>query len=398
MDRDADGAADAPLDLERRNVLQAGGVAAGLGLAGTAGLGAAHEAPPDRAGGRPDESDPDPDPDAHTFLCQNAWIIPEPVWDDADTPVVEKEPSALETPENEARASRLGAALAYSHVDVAGFQEVFHETHRELLRRPIQRDVADAVGPEQAYENAAVSSGLYTLAMGDRRVVETETMVYDSRGNRRRDEDAYARKGVLFTRLDLGDGVVDLFTTHLLAGGAWPGEAVDPRPVREPTSPAEYRRRQLEEFRSFVASVKADYDPDGRVPTVCAGDFNIHPDAPEYPALEAFRDALGLTDAWVEVHGDAAGPTGGAAITGACGFDPWSQPPYYCPDADADADDAVRIDYVFVEDHPAVDVTDVRRRVFWRTLDRPSAFDTGDGRPNYLADHVGLEVDLRFPG
>lgn len=392
MNRDSDGADDAPFDIKRRNVLQAGGFAAGLGLAGATGLGAAREAPPDVPAGRPDESDPD----THTFLCQNAWIIPEPLWDDADNPLVEKEPSAIKTPENEARASRLGASLAYSHVDVAGFQEVFHEKHREILRQPIQRDLEDAVGPEQAYENAAVSSGLYTLAMGDRRIAETETMVYDNRGNRRRDEDAYAQKGVLFTRLDLGDGVVDLFTTHLLAGGAWPGERVDPSPVRDPASPAEYRRRQLEEFRAFVEDVKAEHDPEGRVPTVCAGDFNIDGDAPEYPALEAFRDALGLTDAWVAVHGDAAGPTDGTAITEACGFDPWSQPPYYCPDDD-DSEAAERIDYVFVEDHPAVDVADVRRRVFWRKLDDPREFDAGDGRPNYLADHVGLEVDFRFP-
>lgn len=393
MDRDVDGPEDdLPFVLDRRNVLQAGGFAAGLGLAGAAGLGDAEAAPPDGARGLPDESGPD----THTFLCQNAWIIPEPLWDDADNPVVEKHPGAIETPDNEARARRIGASLAYSHVDVVGFQEVFHEKHRELVRDPIQRDVEYAVGPEQRYENAAVSSGLYTLTMGDRSVVDTETMVYDNRGNRRRDEDSYAEKGVLFTRIDVGDGVVDLFTTHLLAGGAWPGEAVDPRPVREPTSPAVYRRRQLEEFRAFVESVKAEYDPDGRVPTVCAGDFNVHPDATEYSALEEFRDGLGLNDAWVQVHGDAAGPTNGPALTGACGFDPWTQPPYYCPDPDADSEDAIRIDYVFVEDHPDVDVEDVRRRVFWRKLDAPSEFEAAGDRPNYLADHVGLEVDFRF--
>lgn len=395
MDRDADGTADdIPLDLDRRSVLQAGGFAAGLGVTGAAGLGGARATSNRGSRGRNGE----PGADVHTFLCQNAWTIPEPLWDDADNPVVEKGPGAFETPDNEARAREFGAALAYSHVDFAGFQEVFHEKHREILRGPIQRDLEYSVGPEQRYENAAVSSGLYTLAMGDRSVVATETMVYDARGNRRRDEDAYAQKGVLFTRIDLGDGVVDLFTTHLLAGGAWPGEAVDPGPVREPTSPAEYRRRQLAEFRSFVESVKDEYDPEGRVPTVCAGDFNIHPDAPEYAALEEFRYGLGLDDAWVQVHGDAAGPTGGAAVTGACGFDPWDPSPYYCPDGDAGGEDAIRIDYVFVEDHPAVAVEDVRRRVFWRKLDAPSQFYTDGDRPNYLADHVGLEVDLRCPG
>lgn len=381
------------LDLNRRHVLQAGGVAAGLGVTGASPLAGA-DAPPEHVErGPPGDSGTDP----HTVLCQNAWIIPEPVWDDADNPVVRKEPSAIETPDNDARARRFGAALAYSDVDVAAFQEVFHETHREAIRDPIQRDVEFAIGPEQAYQNAAVSSGLYTLASGGRRILETDMHVYESRGNRRRDEDAYAQKGVLFTRLDLGDGRLDLFTTHLLAGGAFPGERVDPSPVREPTAPAEYRRRQLEEFRSFVQSVKAEHDPDGRVPTVCAGDFNIDGDAPEYPALEAFRDGLGLTDAWVEVHGDAAGPTDSTAITDACGFDPWTGSPYYCPDPEAGTEAAERIDYVFVEDHPAVTVEDVRRRVFWRSLDEPSTFTAGD-RPNYLADHVGLEVDVRFPG
>lgn len=395
MERDVGGAEDdLPFDLKRRSVLQAGGFAAGLGLTGATGLDGAEATSNLGTRSRADESGWD----VHTFLCQNAWIIPEPLWDNTDNPVVEKELGAIETPDNEARARQFGASLAYSNVDFAGFQEVFHEKHREILRGPIQRDLEYAVGPEQRYENAAVSSGLYTLTMGDRSVVETETMVYDNRGNRRRDEDAYAEKGVLFTRIDLGDGVVDLFTTHLLAGGAWPGEPVDPRPVREPTSPAEYRRRQLEEFQSFVESVKGEYDPEGRVPTVCAGDFNIHPNAPEYPALEEFRDGLGLNDAWIQVHGDAAGPTGGAAITEACGFDPWNHPPYYCPDEDAGSEDAIRIDYVFVEDHPGVVVEDVRRRVFWRKLDAPSRFNAARDRPNYLADHVGLEVDFRFPG
>lgn len=219
-------------------------------------------------------------------------------------------------------------------------------------------------------------------------------MAFENSGNRRRDADAYARKGVLFTRIGLGGGAIDLFTTHLLAGGGWPGEAVDPSPVRDPVSEEDYRRRQLAEFRDFVDAVKDEHDPDREIPIVCAGDFNIAPADPEADALLAFQKNLGLVDAWTESHPTRPGPTDTDAITGACRFDPYDSPPSYCDGGRAD--DADRIDYVFVEDRPDLQVRSIRRRVFWRELAPPDQFfvDAEETVPNYLADHVGLEVEF----
>lgn len=358
--------------LRRRAVLQAGGVAASLGVTGTVGLGMAGA----------DEAT------THTFLCQNAWLLDEA--GDVDNDHVQ----VVAKPALEQRARGFGARLSYSDLDIVGFQEVFDGEQREQIRRPVQPPVDDAVGPRERPENVAVSSGLYTLTRGNHPIEITERVAFDNRGNRRRDADAYSEKGVLFTRIGLPHGSVDLFTTHLLAGGGWPGEAVDPSPVREPLSPAEYRRRQLGEFEDFVRAVKTEHDPEREVPIICAGDFNIASGDPADPALQDFRRTLGLLDAWEETHPDAPGQTDSTAITDACVFDPMESPPSYC-DGGVDSE-AERIDYIFVEDHDAIAIEDISRRVFWRELAPPDQFfaDEDEEIPNYLTDHVGLELEF----
>lgn len=369
--------------LRRRDILKASGVAAGLGVAGTVGVGSGS-------------------PNTHTLLTQNAWLL-----DEAYAGLVPNQPEAadldgvprdnsvkpIEKPALDERARELGARLSYSDFDIVGLQEVFDEEQRKQIRSPIQREFDDAVGPKERPENASVSSGLYTLAI-DHSILESERMAFENRGNTVRDADARAEKGVLFTRVALEDGAIDLFTTHLLAGGGFPGEEVDPSPVRERTSEEEFRRKQLEEFEAFVDQVKADHDPDGEIPIVCAGDFNIAPGDSEAPALEAFQRNLGLVDAWEENHPEKQGGTDTDAITDACRFDPFDSPPSYC--AGGEAEDADRIDYVLVEDRSDITVKSIRRRVFWRELASPDQFfvDENEEVPNYLADHIGLEVEF----
>lgn len=373
--------------MTRRGVLQAGGVAAGVGVAGAVGLGMTGSATPN----------------SYTFLTQNAWLLDEawagwaprqPEAADGDWLPRSEDAKMVAKPALEERAQELGARFSYSDLDIVGLQEVFDEEQRAQIRDPIQRDLAYAVGPREQATNAAVSSGLYTLSLGGHPILESERMAYENRGSRRRDADAYAQKGVLFTRIGLGDGAVDLFTTHMLAGGGWPGEAVDPSPVRQPTSEAEYRRRQLEEFEAFVRSVKATHDPDGEVPILCAGDFNISPGDPEAGALEAFRRNLGLVDAWETEHPDRQGGTGRSDIVNGCEFDPWNSPPSYCGGGEWESPS--RVDYVFVEDRPDIRIEEIRRRVFWRELAPPDQFfaDEAETVPNYLADHVGLELSF----
>ena len=250
--------------VSRRAVLQAGGLTTGLGVLGAAGLGMTGAAPGD----------------THTFLTQNAWLLDEawagwtpgqPDAADGDWLPREEQVKPVEKPALEERAREFGARLSYSDLDIVAFQEVFDQEQRDQISRPIQRKLATAVGPPQDVGNASVSSGLFTLAF-EKPILETERMAFENKGSRWRDADAYARKGVLFTRIGVGDGAIDLFTTHLFAGGGWIGEGI-PNPLLASTNEADIRRRQLEEFQQFVHSVKQTHDPDGQVPTVCAGDL-----------------------------------------------------------------------------------------------------------------------------
>jgi endonuclease/exonuclease/phosphatase family metal-dependent hydrolase len=355
----------------RRDLLRAAGAATGAGLLGASGIGAG------LAAGAPE---------THTFLCQNAWLLDGVVTDDSRYSPVAK-------PALDERARGLGRRLAGGDVDILGFQEVFAEEQREQINDRLEREFDEAIGPRGVPETAPKSSGLYTLGLADNRILASERMAYRNRGNPRRDADAYARKGVLFTRVAVGDGAIDLFTTHLLAGGGLPGYRE--RPLVEPESDEQYRRDQLQEFEAFVNEVKAEYDPDGAVPTVCAGDFNIAPGDSEYDALTSFRDGLGLYDVW-DRFGDGYGGTNNDAITDGCVFDPEESPPSYCDGGSAGS----RIDYIFVEQgHPGIRVEDIRRRVFWRRLAPPGQFfaDEDEQVPNYLADHVALELEFAVP-
>lgn len=54
------------------------------------------------------------------------------------------------------------------------------------------------------------------------------------------------------------------------------------------------------------------------------------------------------------------------------------------------------IDYIFVSTGRGLTVKDIRRRVFWRELAPPDQFFPDDEGeiPNYLTDHVGLELEF----
>ncbi|WP_424017734.1 endonuclease/exonuclease/phosphatase family protein [Halorientalis pallida] len=355
--------------MQRRDVLRTGATVAGsVGVVGASGIGQAVGGSTGGAG------------ETYRFLWQNLWLLNGIIGNDTD----------IAKPALQARAEAFGDRLAGSDIDVAALCEVFSSEQRETIRQPVGRAVDYEIGPPAEFEK---SSGLYTLALGGPDIVAMERMEFDADGYEPRDADAWAKKGVLYTRLDFGVGQIDLFTTHLLAGGGIP--YVDLNPFSDPPTPAEYRADQLEELRAFVQSVEAEYDPDNRVPTVVAGDFNVGAGGGEYGTLTAVRDDLGLEDAWLQ-YAEGSGGTNRTAITGGCAFESAESPPSYC-DGGAGGD---RIDYVFVEPtRPSHDcrlsVADIRRRVFWRQLAPPGQFyaDDDEERPNYLTDHVGLELD-----
>ncbi|RXK47487.1 endonuclease/exonuclease/phosphatase family protein [Halorientalis pallida] len=355
--------------IQRRDVLRTGAtVAGGVGVLGASGVGQSVGGSAAGAG------------ETYRFLWQNLWLLNGIVGNDTD----------IAKPALQERASEFGDRLAGSDIDVAALCEVFSSEQRETIREPVERAVDYEIGPPAEFEK---SSGLYTLALGGPEIVAMERTEFDADGYEPRDADAWAKKGVLYTRLDFGAGQVDLFTTHLLAGGGIP--YVDLNPFSDPPTPAEYRADQLAELRAFVQSVEADHDPDNRVPTVVAGDFNVGAGGGEYGKLTAVRDDLGLADAWLGYAGGPGG-TNRTAITDGCAFEPAESPPSYC-DGGAGGD---RIDYVFVEptrpSHASrLSIEAIKRRVFCRQLAPPDQFyaDDAEERPNYLTDHVGLELD-----
>ena len=122
--------------------------------------------------------------------------------------------------------------------------------------------------------------------------------------------------------------------------------------------------------------------------------LNIAPDDPEAPALDRFQANLGLVDAWEEEHLKSSVGTSQEEITSGCDFDPWNSPPTYCNGGTVSDPD--RIDYIFVEDRPEFQIQRLQRRVFWRELAPPDQFyaDAAETVPNYLADHIGLEMEF----
>lgn len=343
----------------RRDVLK-GGAVVGLGVLGATGVA------PVAASSE----------DTHRFLFQNTWLLNGLFGNDTD----------IAKPALDERAQEFGDRLRESDIDIAALCEVFASTQREQIRAPIDRTVDWEIGPPA---DAEKSSGLYTLGIGGHSITEYERYEFEHDGHEPRDADAWANKGLLFTRIEVASGKLDLFTTHLLAGGGLP--YVDLDPFGEPPTPGEYRADQLRELESFVRSTKQRYDPDREVPTIVAGDFNISPTDSQYELLTAVRDRLGLYDAW-ERFGNGRGPTGRNAVTH-CQFDPDDGPPYYCSGGEGDSG---RIDYVLLDTADRLQVKGLRRRVFWRELAPSDQFfvDGDTENPNYLTDHVGLELDF----
>lgn len=348
-------------DVRRRDVLRAGGAAASVGLLGTAGAGTAAAS----------------DEDTHRFLFQNAWMLNGIFGNDTD----------IAKPEIGERAAGFGQRLQGSDLDIVAFCEVFASDQREAIRAPIERDLDWEIGPPAEWEK---SSGLYTLGIGGHPITAMERYEFENDGYEPRDADAWAKKGVLFTRIAVDGGEVDVFSTHLLAGGGIP--YTDWNPFSDPPTAEEYRAAQLAEAEAFVSAVKDAYDPDREVPTIFAGDFNISPDSGEYGNLTAMRDALGLYDAW-ERHGSGEGATNRDAITGGCAFDSAQSLPSYC---DGGGGGGERIDYVFLDDAGRLEVEDIRRRVFWRQRAPPDQFyvNGDEEETNYLTDHIGLELEF----
>lgn len=321
----------------------------------------------------------------HQLLAWNTWLLE-----------VEILGVTVENaPEPDARAYEIGKALAANGYDIAALCEVFGDGFRNGVRDGLDAggvDHRDRVGPTADWNDVGPGSGLQTFVTGDRAdrlIVSQNQMEYAEKGQEWCDSDYYARKGVLHTEINVGPGNIDLYSSHLFAGGGLP--FCDDTP----TDRVEARGNQVRELIEFVRSTAKPENV-----TMVMGDFNIARDRPdEHAHLVDMMNELGLYDAW-EAHG--GNPEPGAAGTNndafgeGCRIDPRGNPPYYCDEAES-SDAGSRIDYIFVEEPKPehtfeLDVGGMNRVSFWREKGDPLEFYDENGSPNYLGDHMGLEL------
>jgi endonuclease/exonuclease/phosphatase family metal-dependent hydrolase len=298
-----------------------------------------------------------------------------------------------EAPARSARAAEFGRIIDEEY-DVAALCEVFEDDDRETLLESIDADVRSETGPEGYFTQ--ITSGLQTVSKLP--VTATGQHWYDAGS-------PYVAKGVLYTRIEVGPGAIDLFSTHTYVDVGVDDGLVGP-------DVAYYRRQQLEELVEFVEETKAEHDPEGRVPTIVTGDFNVQARSEEHENVAWMADRLNLYDAWSR-HRNGSGPTwmaregeeyDGGNMYPICRFDTGGEAPFYC--TETDSAQGMRLDYVFVENEAeshviSLDVESIRRRPWWRNPDvgpGESATDywrsDEEETPNYLSDHMGLEVDF----
>ena len=346
------------------------------------------------------------------LLFYNAWLL-----DGIYLPEVELGPLGTVDPGYlggipavDSRTRDLQRALSESNYDIVALCEVFKRTAREQLAEEVDgvTDSYDGPGPVQLerIDIPSKHSGLHTLVTGENELTGTGEVSFEHRGNYLRDADFYANKGAQHVEVDVGPGRIDLFSTHLIHGGDL---NIDPEniPFSEPKSIDQYRTEQLEELAAFI---DANQHPENV--TVVVGDFNLNAAAGAQndemlEAFEQFKEDCSLYDAW-ERHGGPVsttyiehGPPGGIERAK---VDP-SHPDYLEDHGERcsypeDVPDR-RIDYILVEepddDHEfEFDVEHIRRRHFWRgkTTTREFWVDDENGEPNYISDHIGLDIEF----
>src|SRR5262249_31596508 len=146
------------------------------------------------------------------------------------------------------------------------------------------------VGPGP--HGSKISSGLLTICQ-DINIVRTESRVFGSAGNMNRDTDAWARKGVLLTELDLHVGHLELYSTHLFFGGGFPIHVRSPiLEIGGDPSAEERTEIQFAQIDELTRFVRDTHHPENVVMIV--GDFNL--DARSAAAYAGLVERMGETD------------------------------------------------------------------------------------------------------
>ncbi len=282
--------------------------------------------------------------------------------------------------------------VGIGHHEAAALASILPQTHPLAAALLTLGPVSCPPFTERRVGAPTLDSGLATLSRDPTDLAGAASHAYDNKGEPLRDIDFWSAKGVQLSVLDIGVGRVEIYNTHLYAGGHL---AVDPTPLER----TEVKRAQVGEV---VAFVREQHDPANVA--IVVGDFNIDgldPTDPAYVELSAALGDLGMDDLWRQRSVTAGvvtpGPTAlmddedeltwrGAEVCdlGADGRCAESAGPVPTDDPPE------RIDYIFVErqrpEHAfLLDLTRPRRVSFTRAPGEEVA---------RLSDHAGLATTL----
>jgi hypothetical protein len=305
------------------------------------------------------------------------------------------------------RAREIGTALA-GRYDLLSLCEVWDESSVEAILA-----AWGEVAPPHIRGNSggifnALGDGLLVISPGQA-VTKAGEHSYDAEGIVT-DSDKWAEKGVLLTKLAVGEGNIELFSTHLFSGDV--------------SSEADRAKVRAAELREFVEFFKASHDP--RNVAIFCGDLNINAGTEDYRGLRGELEGIrlpdgtttGFDDFWLYGISDpAADPLGGTNRDGD-GHDPGREkdfsnvcrpgaaPGWAAGDVPRDffcddrfRSDRGRIDFIFVEQpQPGhtinLDLARIRRRTFGRPDSAVFAQAREDDREYFLSDHLALDTLL----
>jgi hypothetical protein len=289
-----------------------------------------------------------------------------------------------QTPDTVPRAAEIGAMLVREKFDLAALSEVWAEVERKLVQRGIAaaggviRGVAQGTLPDIDENHGGC--GLMTIGLGVD-VGEHQFFPFpkDHRGAANQDSDFYARKGVLLTRIPIGFGEIDLYSTHFYYGGGLPSTPVTSEPT--PEQRRNWRTLQLADLKQII---QGTHKPQNVM--ILVGDFNIDAhrqrDLLGYEHLTAVTKELDLDDTWPLQFPGGKVAHGGTSCGQPEGTDDC------VTSSQTNPDEQPRIDYLFVERPTGMhtfnlDVTRIE------LLDFPRAGDFAS-----LSDHRGLAYSL----
>lgn len=230
-----------------------------------------------------------------------------------------------------------------------------------------------------------LNSGLFSVGLSSN-FESSSTYEFQNRGNMMKDADYFSSKGVLKTSVQMNIGTVDIYSTHLYAGGKFISDKFI-------STEEEKRTIRLSQVRELLAFARTSSDPTHI--RIIVGDFNI--DGMDlndsfYEDFITLMNNAGFDDIWVqrcvnEENELVLQPTGNT------NDDICEVNGNRCNELFTDfPEQATRIDYIFIErqtnEHSFIlDYTRPIRIPF------PNTEISDDS--NFLSDHLGLELTLK---